>query len=175
MSEMLAPRLASIDPSVYLAHGAVVVGDVTILADSSVWFHAVVRADHEVVRIGRGVNIQDGAVLHADPGFPCVVGDGVTIGHRAIVHGAKIDENVTIGMGSIVMNGAQIGRDCIVAAGAVVTEGVVAPPGSLVIGVPAKVRRSLSPEEIERNLRSAQHYVDNARRFLAGRYQLWVG
>ncbi|HEX3871795.1 MAG TPA: gamma carbonic anhydrase family protein [Pirellulales bacterium] len=140
-------------------------GDVAIAEDSSVWFNAVVRADTEAVRIGRGTNVQDNCVLHADPGFPCTVGNGVTIGHSAIVHGATVGDNVTIGMSAVVMNGAQIGRDSIVAAGAVVTEGTVVPAGSLVLGLPAKVKRPLEPHEIEHNRLAAMHYVAMAARY----------
>jgi carbonic anhydrase/acetyltransferase-like protein (isoleucine patch superfamily) len=106
-------------------------------------------------------------VLHADPGFPCVVGDGVTIGHSAVVHGAKVGDNVVIGMHSVVMNGAEIGRDSLVGVGTVVTEGKVFPPGSLVLGVPARLMRTLTDEEITRNRRSAEHYVANAKAFQA--------
>jgi carbonic anhydrase/acetyltransferase-like protein (isoleucine patch superfamily) len=158
---------ARIHESVYVAPGAVVVGNATIGEDSSVWFNAVVRADCEAIFVGRRTNIQDTCVLHADPGFPCVVGDGVTIGHGAVVHGATVGDNVTIGMNAVVMNGAQIGQDSIVAVGAVVTEGTVVPPGSLVVGLPAKVKRGLTADEIERNRWAAEHYVENARHFRA--------
>jgi carbonic anhydrase/acetyltransferase-like protein (isoleucine patch superfamily) len=144
----------------------VVVGDVTIGEQSSVWFNAVVRGDCEAVRIGRRTNVQDLCMLHADPGVPCVVGDGVTIGHSAIVHAATIGDNTTVGMGSIVLNGARIGENSIVAAGAVVTPGTVVPPGSLVVGIPAKVKRPLTPEEIEHNRQSAEHYVEAAEEFM---------
>ncbi len=137
----------------------------TIGEDSSVWFNAVLRGDCEALRIGRRTNIQDNCVLHADPGFPCVVGDGVTVGHGAVVHGAQVGDNVTIGMHAVVMNGARIGADSIVGVGAVVTEGTEIPPRSLVIGLPAKVKRSLTDEEVARNRASAEHYVENARRF----------
>ncbi|MGH7140216.1 MAG: gamma carbonic anhydrase family protein, partial [Pirellulales bacterium] len=142
----------------FIAAGARVVGDVTIGEESSVWFNAVIRGDSEAIRIGRETNIQDNCVLHADPGFPCVLGDGVTIGHAAVVHGAKIDDNVVIGMHAVVMNGAVVGRDSLVAVGAVITENAVIPPGSLVIGLPGKIVRELSADEIARNRRSAEHY-----------------
>src|SRR5690242_2923137 len=147
-----------IHPSVFLAAGAHVVGDVEIGAHSSVWFNAVLRGDAEAPRIGRRTNIQDNCVLHADPGFPCVVGDGVTIGHGAVVHGARLGNNVVIGMHAVVMNGARIGEDSLVAVGAVVTEGTEIPPRSLVLGLPGKVKRTLSDEEVARNRLSAQHY-----------------
>jgi carbonic anhydrase/acetyltransferase-like protein (isoleucine patch superfamily) len=152
---------------VFLAAGAQIVGDVTIGEESSVWFNAVIRGDCEAIRIGRGTNVQDNCVLHADPGFPCRLGDGVTVGHAAVVHGAKVGDNVVIGMHAVVMNGAEIGRDSLVAVGAVVTEGTVVPPGSLVMGLPAKVVRSLTADEIERNRLSAAHYVASAAAFRA--------
>ncbi len=158
-------RSELVDPSAFVAPGAVVVGDVTIGPQSSIWFQAVLRGDCEAIRVGSRSNVQDGCVLHADPGFPCTIGDGVTIGHRAIVHGATVGNNVVVGMGSIVLNGAKIGRDSIVAAGAVVTEGADIPPGSLVMGVPGKVRRALTSEETEYNRHAAQHYVENAKRY----------
>ena len=158
----LAPQL---HPSVFVAVGAVVVGDVQVGEDASIWFNAVVRGDTEPIRIGQRTNIQDGAVLHADPGFPCVLADGVTVGHRAIVHGATVEPNVVVGMGAIVLNGARIGENSIIGAGAVVTEGAIIPPGSLALGVPAKVVRQLSEEEIERGRRSAEHYVRLAQKY----------
>jgi carbonic anhydrase/acetyltransferase-like protein (isoleucine patch superfamily) len=155
-----------IEASVYLAPGAVVVGDVSIGEDSSVWFNAVIRADCEAVSLGRRTNVQDGCVLHADFGYPCRIADGVTIGHQAIIHGAEVGENVVIGMGAIVLNGAKVGRDCIIAAGALITENTEVPPSSLVMGMPGKVKRSLTPDEIEHNRRSAEHYVENAKRYV---------
>ena len=155
--------------SVFLATGVIVLGDVTIGEDSSVWFNAVIRGDSEAIRIGRRTNIQDGCILHADPGFPCTVGDGVTVGHGAIVHGATVADNVMIGMRSVVMNGAKIGAGSLIGVGAIVTEGTEIPPGSLVIGVPGKVRRDLTPDEIAFNQLAAEHYVQAAREFGAAR------
>ena len=165
MSENTKPRPEQLHKSVYIAPGAVVVGDVTIGEESSVWFNAVLRGDVEAIKIGKQTNIQDGCVLHADPGFPCTLGDGITVGHGAIVHGATVGDNVTIGMKAVVMNGATVGENSIVAVGAVVTEGTQIPPGSLVIGIPGKVRRELSPEQIEMNRMGAAHYVENAKAF----------
>lgn len=158
-------RPQQIAADVFIAAGAQIVGDVTIGEESSVWFNAVIRGDCEAIRIGLGTNVQDNCVLHADPGFPCRVGDGVTIGHAAVVHGAKLGDNVVIGMHAVVMNGADVGRDSLVAVGAVVTEGTVIPPGSLVLGLPGKVVRALSADEIARNRRSAEHYIANAKVF----------
>ncbi len=167
MSPPHAFRPDQVAATAFIAPGAAVVGDVTLGENASVWFAAVLRGDTEPIRVGARTNIQDGSVLHADPGFPCTLGEGVTVGHRAIVHGAVIEDNVLIGMGAIVLNGAHIGRDSIIAAGAVVTQGAEIPPGSLVMGMPAKVKRPLKPEEIEANRLAAQHYVENAARFRA--------
>jgi carbonic anhydrase/acetyltransferase-like protein (isoleucine patch superfamily) len=152
---------------VFVAPGAQIVGDVTIGERSSVWFNTVLRGDVEAIRIGRRTNVQDGCVLHADPGLPCTLGDGVTLGHGAIVHGAEVGDNVIVGMRAVVLNGARIGRDSIIGAGAVVTERTVVPPGSLVLGMPAKVKRPLTDQEIEHNRLAAEHYVSTARRFAA--------
>lgn len=146
----------------WVAPGAVVVGDVTIGAGSSVWFNAVVRGDVAPVRIGAGSNVQDNAVLHVDTGQPCVVGDNVTIGHSAIVHGTTVGDGVVIGMGSIVLSRSVIGEGSTVAAGAVVAEDAVVEPRTLVMGVPAKPKRQLSDEEVSRNLDNARRYVRNA-------------
>ena len=160
-------RRELVDPSVFLAEGAVVRGDVTIEEGSSVWFNAVIRGDTTEIRIGPRCNIQEGCVLHADPGFACTLGAGVTVGHSAIVHGATVGANVVIGMRAVVMNGARIGEDSLVGAGAVVTEGTEIPPGSLVLGLPARVVRSLSADEIDGNRRNADHYVAAAEECLA--------
>ncbi len=165
MSEHTKPRPDQLHETVYIAPGAVVVGDVTIGQESSVWFNAVLRGDVELIKIGNQTNIQDSCVIHADPGFPCTLGDGITVGHGAIVHGATIGDNVTIGMKAVVMNGAVVGENSIVAVGAVVTEGTQVPPGSLVVGIPGKVRKELTPEQIELNRMGAQHYVENAKAF----------
>jgi carbonic anhydrase/acetyltransferase-like protein (isoleucine patch superfamily) len=152
-------------PTAFVAAGAVVVGDVTLGEDSSVWFNAVIRGDVEAIRIGRRTNVQDGAILHADLGIPCTLGDDVTVGHGAVVHGATVADRVILGIKSVVLNGAKIGADSVIAAGAVVTEGSEIPPGSMVMGVPAKVRGQVTEEHRERIRFAAAHYVENARRF----------
>jgi carbonic anhydrase/acetyltransferase-like protein (isoleucine patch superfamily) len=152
--------------SAFIAESAIVLGDVTLDEHSSVWFNAVLRGDEAPIRIGRRTNIQDGAVLHADRGFPCFVGDGVTVGHNAIVHGCRVEDDVLIGMGSVVMNGSVIGHHSIVGVGAVVTEGTTIPPHSLVLGVPARVARELASEDADRITQAAEHYVQNAARYL---------
>lgn len=152
----------SLDPTAYVAPTAVVVGDVTLGAESSVWFGAVLRGDSEAIRIGRRTNIQDGAILHADPGFPCILGDGVTVGHGAIVHGATVEDNCLIGMRSVVMNGARIGQGSIVGVGCVVPEGMQVPPGSVVLGLPARLHRQTTPQDQQRIAHAARHYVQAA-------------
>lgn len=158
------PRISR---SAFLAPGCIVVGDVEIGEEASVWFNAVIRADNEPIRIGPRSNIQDGAVLHADPGFPCEIGTGVTVGHRAIVHGARVGEGTTIGMGATVLNGASIGRSVIVAAGAVVREGAVVPDGVLVAGVPAQEKRVLDEMGRASAGEGAASYVQNAATYRA--------
>ena len=123
-------RSELVDPTAFIAPGAVVLGDVTIGKDASVWYGAVIRGDCEAIRIGDETNVQDGCILHADPGFPCILGNRVTLGHAAIVHGATVEDDVLIGMRAVVMNGAKIGRGSIVAVGAVVTEGTEIPPAA---------------------------------------------
>ena len=136
-----------IDPAAWVAPGAVVAGRVTIGAETGVWYTAVVRADLESVTVGEGTSLQDGTVVHADPGFPASIGSGVTVGHRAVVHGCTVEDDCLVGMGAVILNGATIGSGSVVAAGAVVSQGVVIPPGSLVAGVPGKVRRETTEDE----------------------------
>jgi carbonic anhydrase/acetyltransferase-like protein (isoleucine patch superfamily) len=137
-----------IDDEAFVAPTAVVVGAVTMGPRSSIWYGAVARADAETIEIGEDSNIQDGCTLHSDPGFPLVLGKGVTVGHRVVLHGARVDDDVLVGMGSIVMNGAHIGSGSIVAAGAVVTQGTEVPAGSVVAGIPAKVVRQATDDDL---------------------------
>lgn len=146
----------------WLAPGAVIVGDVTIGPGSSVWFGAVLRGDTESIRVGSETNLQDQVVLHADPGFPCHIGDRVTIGHGAIVHGATVESDSLVGMRATILNGAVIGTGSVVAAGALVTEGKVFPPRSLIVGVPARRLREIEPEDSARIARGWRHYVELA-------------
>lgn len=148
--------MSNIHESVYLAPGSVVLRDVTIGAQSSVWFNVVIRGDEAPIRIGEGSNIQDNAVIHGGPGFPVQIGDGVTVGHSAIVHGCTVGDNTLIGMGAIVLNGAVVGSNCVIGAGALVTGGTVIPDGSVVVGSPAKVVGSVS----EKHLRLIHHSAD---------------
>ncbi len=160
-----APRIAD-TRRVWIAPGAIVLGDVTLAEDASVWFSAVLRGDTEPISIGPGANIQDGAVLHTDPGFPLRVGARCTVGHRAILHGCTVGEESLIGMGAIVLNGARIGCHCIVGAGALVLEGREIPDNSLVLGMPAKPVRTLDEAAAEGLRASAERYIANARRYL---------
>ncbi|QLQ00721.1 MAG: gamma carbonic anhydrase family protein [Burkholderiaceae bacterium] len=161
----LAPHC---DPTAWVADSAEVMGNVRIGAVASVWFGTVVRGDTETITIGEGSNIQDASVLHADIGQPLTIGARVTVGHKVMLHGCTIGDESLIGIGAIVLNGAKIGRHCLVGAGALVTEGKEFPDGSMILGSPAKVVRQLTPEQIEGLRQSAQHYIDNARRFRAG-------
>jgi carbonic anhydrase/acetyltransferase-like protein (isoleucine patch superfamily) len=148
----------AIDPSAWVAPNATVVGRVTVGRRSSIWYTAVIRADLDSIAIGAESNIQDGAVLHADPGSPLSIGDGVSVGHRAVLHGCTIEDGVLVGMGAVVMNGAVIGTGSLIAAGAVVVEGTQVPAGSLVAGLPGKVRRELTGAEREEISRNASAY-----------------
>jgi carbonic anhydrase/acetyltransferase-like protein (isoleucine patch superfamily) len=164
-----APRLHA---GAWVADNATVLGDVELDEDASVWFGAVLRGDTERLFVGRGSNVQDGSVVHADPGSPVTIGEGVTIGHLVMLHGCAIGDGSLVGIGSVILNGARIGRHCLVGARSLVTEGKSFPDGSLVMGAPAVVVRALSVEQIEGLRRSAAHYVANARRYRAGLQRL---
>ncbi len=163
----VAPQIPD-DGRCWIAPDATVIGDVRLSPGVGIWFGAVLRGDQEPIVIGADTNVQEHSVFHTDHGYPLTVGAGCTIGHRAILHGCTIGDNVLVGMGAIVLNGARIGRDSLVGAGAMVTEGKDIPPGSLVLGMPGKVVRSLSVDEIARNQAAAGHYVANWRRFASG-------
>ncbi len=159
-----------IDTTAFVHDDAVVIGRVHLGARASVWPTAVIRADSEVVRIGAESNVQDGAVLHADPGFPAIVGDRVAIGHRAIVHGATVEDDCLIGMGAIVLNGARVGRGSLIGAGAVCKEGMEIPPNSVVLGVPGRVVRETTPEMRERIARTVRAYLELSAAHRSGRF-----
>ena len=161
----VAPELGE---QVYIAPGAQVIGRVVLHERASVWFNAVLRGDNDPIHIGADSNVQDGAMIHADPGVPTTIGDGVTIGHHAIVHGASVGDRSLIGMGATLLNRAVIGADCIVGANALVTEGKRFPDGSLIVGSPARLARALTEAEIAGLRLSAATYVANARRYAAG-------
>jgi carbonic anhydrase/acetyltransferase-like protein (isoleucine patch superfamily) len=158
-----------IDPSVWLAPGSIVVGDVEIGADSSVWYGAVIRGDVDWIRIGQRTNVQDHCVLHVESGrYPCVLGGEVTVGHRAVVHACTVRDGALIGIGAIVLDGAEIGEEALLGAGAVATPGTVIPNGMLAVGVPARVVRALSVEERASQRAHARSYVEMARAHAAG-------
>jgi len=159
------PHPELIDESVFIAPGVVVLGDVRIGAQSSVWYNAVLRGDTDTITIGPRTNVQDGAVIHVDAGMPCSIGVGVTIGHRAVVHGALIEDDVLIGIGAIVLSGARIGHDCIIGAGSLVTGHSVIPPRSMVLGVPGRVVRQLTDEEVQSIRAAAEYYVEYGARY----------
>ncbi|ALN71446.1 gamma carbonic anhydrase family protein [Aureimonas sp. AU20] len=163
----LTPRLPP-ENRLYLAPDAHVIGDVSLGEDVGIWFGAVLRGDRASITVGPRSNIQEGAMLHVDPGFPLTIGTGCTIGHHAVVHGCTIGDNTLIGMGATVLNGARIGANCLVGAGALVTEGKEFPDGSLIVGVPAKLVRPLDEAALAGLKRSAATYVENAERFRNG-------
>jgi carbonic anhydrase/acetyltransferase-like protein (isoleucine patch superfamily) len=160
-------RADLVDPTAFIARQAVVTGQVTMAAESSVWFGAVVRGDTQGIEIGPQSNVQDLALLHSDAGVECRLGARVTVGHAAIVHGAVVEDDCLIGMRATLLNRVRIGAGSLIAAGSLVTEGTVIPPGSLVMGSPATVRRAVTPADLERIKHAAQHYVK-----LAAAYRL---
>ena len=161
----VAPQLGK---DAWVADSAEVMGNVILGENASVWFGAVLRGDTETLTIGRNSNVQDLSVLHADIGCPLTIGENVTIGHQVMLHGCTVGDNSLIGIQSVVLNNAKIGRNCIVGAGSVVTEGKEFPDGCMILGSPAKAVRQLSEAQIEGLKMSAQHYMDNARRYKAG-------
>ena len=154
----LGAAVPHLDPTSFVASGARIVGDVTLGAQASVWYNAVLRGDSDAIFVGAGSNLQDNVSVHVDAGHPVRIGENVSVGHNAVVHGCTIGDGTLIGMGSVILSGAVIGHGSLVAGGAVVLEGEVIPPGSLVAGVPATVRRSLSDEEKAKILRNAEVY-----------------
>ncbi len=162
----LAPTLAA---GAWVADSAQVMGNVELAEDANVWFGAVIRGDGvDTIRIGRGSNVQDGSVLHCDPGKPLVLGADVTVGHKVMLHGCTVGDGTLIGIGAVVLNGAKIGKSSIVGAGSLVTEGKEFPDNSMIMGSPAKVVRTLSDEQAAGIRHIALHYVANAKRFRAG-------
>lgn len=157
-----------LEPEAYVAPGARLIGRVTLRAAASVWFNAVLRGDNEPIEIGEGSNVQDGCVLHTDPGFPLVLGAECTVGHMAILHGCRVGEGSLIGMGATVLNGARIGRSVLLGAGALVTEGKEIPDGVLALGRPAKVARALTLEEIAGLRDAAEVYRARSARYRSG-------
>jgi carbonic anhydrase/acetyltransferase-like protein (isoleucine patch superfamily) len=154
-----------VSPKAMIHPTAYVIGDVEIGEYSSLWHYVVVRGDNDYIRIGKETNVQENSTVHTDPGFPVEIGDRVTIGHNAVIHGAKIGSNVIIGMGAIVLNGAKIGSYSIIGAGAVVTQGTEIPEGSLALGVPARVVRRLNENDIKMIEENAEEYLRHVRRY----------
>lgn len=155
-----------VEGGAFIAKGATVTGDVSFGEDANVWFGCVLRGDDAPLVVGRRTNVQDLTMIHADPGVPNVIGEEVTIGHRCVLHGARVGDRALIGMGAVLLGGSVIGEESIVAAGAVVKEGMEIPPRSLVAGVPARIIREIRPEQVEALRASAQGYVDKVRLYL---------
>ena len=161
-------RITTAGDAYWIAPSAVVIGNVRLESNASVWWQAVLRGDNELITVGEGSNIQDGCVLHADPGFPLIIGKDVTVGHMAMLHGCVIGANSLIGIGAVVLNGARIGRNCLIGAKALIPEGKEIPDNSLVLGAPGKVARELSDEHAARIREGAEHYVRNWQRYKRG-------
>ena len=154
-----------IDDTAWVADDVNLIGKVTLAAKSSVWFGSTLRGDNEMLTLGEGSNIQENSVLHTDMGYPLTIGKNCTIGHKVMLHGCTIGDNTLIGMGAMVMNGALVGKNCLIGAGALITEGKVIPDGSLVMGAPGKIIRTLTDDAIEGLTRSALSYQKNAERY----------
>lgn len=163
----LADITPQIDASAWVAPDANVIGNVVLEHNVSVWFGSTLRGDNEVITVGAGSNVQENCVFHTDIGFPLRIGENCTIGHKVMLHGCTIDENSLIGMGATILNGAKIGKNCLIGAGALITENKVIPDGSLVMGAPGKVVRTLDATAIQALTASALHYQQNAARFAA--------
>ena len=149
----------------WVAPNATIIGDVTLEKNSSIWFNATLRGDIENIYVGEGSNVQDGAIIHTDPGFACNIGKKVTVGHMAMLHGCSIGDGSLIGIGSVVLNGAKIGKNCIIGSKALVTEGMDVPDGSMVLGIPGKIKKILTEEEQSVVSLGADHYIDNYKKY----------
>ncbi len=165
MMYALGDKSPVIDPSAWVAPGCHIIGLVALASEVSVWFGSTLRGDNELISVGAGSNVQENCVLHTDMGFPLTIGEGCTIGHKAMLHGCTIGENTLVGMGATILNGAVIGKNCLIGAGALITEGKTIPDGSLVMGTPGKVVRALDAAAISGLQASALHYAENAARF----------
>ena len=164
--------MPDIHPTAFVAPTAVLMGDVILGAESSIWYTSVLRGDMAPIRIGPRSNIQDGTIVHVDDGFPCTIGERVGVGHRVILHGCTVEDDCLVGMGSVLLNGCRIGAGSVVAAGAVVPEGMEIPPGSVVMGVPGRIVRKVDQALAERIAGTWSHYVDQAKAHRAGKYPL---
>ena len=158
-------KLKTADDNFWIAPNASVIGDVNLERDASIWFNAILRADNEPITIGEGSNVQDGAIIHTDPGYACSIGKKVTVGHMAMLHGCSIGDGSLIGIGSVVLNGAKIGKNCIIGSKALVTEGMDVPDGSMVLGIPGKIKKTLTEEEQSVVPLGADHYIDNYKKY----------
>ena len=158
-------KLKTADDNFWIAPNASVIGDVYLERDANIWFNAILRADNEPITIGEGSNVQDGAIIHTDPGFACNIGKKVTVGHMAMLHGCSIGDGSLIGIGSVVLNGAKIGKNCIIGSKALVTEGMDVPDGSMVLGIPGKIKKILTEEEQSVVSLGADHYIDNYKKY----------
>lgn len=172
MIYQLEERIPLMKGEYFIAENATVIGSVVLENNASVWFNAVIRGDNELITIGENSNVQDGSVLHTDPGVPLTIGKGVTIGHKVMLHGCTIGDNSLIGINAVVLNGARIGKNCLIGANSLIPEGKEIPDGSLVMGSPGKVVRELSAEQIKGLEASAQSYVNNSKRFKSGLVKL---
>ncbi|MFF7706934.1 DapH/DapD/GlmU-related protein [Pseudomonas sp. NPDC007930] len=168
MKYRLGELRVSAHPTSWVAPNATVIGNVRLQAGASVWFGAVLRGDNELIDIGENSNVQDGTVIHTDPGHPLTLGRGVTVGHNVMLHGCEVGDHSLIGINSVILNGAKIGKHCLIGANSLIPEGKVIPDGSLVMGSPGKVVRELTDEQKRGLEASAAHYVANARRYAEG-------
>jgi carbonic anhydrase/acetyltransferase-like protein (isoleucine patch superfamily) len=151
----------------FIAHNATIIGSVRLMEQSSVWFNVVIRGDNDLITIGPETNVQDGSVLHTDPGVPLTLGRGVTVGHKAMLHGCSVGDYSLIGINAVILNGAKIGKHCLIGANTLIPEGMEIPDGSMVVGSPGKIRRELNDNQKKMLELSAEHYVQNARRYVA--------
>lgn len=161
-------RLETEGEDYWIAPTAAVIGRVVLKRNASIWWNAVLRGDREPITIGENTNVQDGSVLHADPGYPLTLGANVTVGHMAMLHGCTIGDGSLVGIGSVILNGARIGRNCLIGAKALIAEGKEIPDRSVVLGAPGKIVREVTAEQCAEFAKAASHYVDNWRRYAAG-------
>ena len=158
-------NVPEVHPEAWVAANATLIGKIKLEKNSSIWFNAVLRGDIELITIGENSNIQDGSVLHTDPGYPLTLGKGVTVGHLVMLHGCQISDNSLIGIGSIILNNAKIGKNCIIGANTLITENKIIPDNSLVVGSPGRVLRKITDEEIKSIIENGQHYVKNSKKY----------
>ena len=157
--------IPEVHPDAWVASNATLIGKVKLEKNSSIWFNAVLRGDIELISIGENSNIQDGSVLHTDPGYNLNVGKGVTVGHMVMLHGCQISDDTLIGIGSIILNNAKIGKNCIIGANSLITENKIIPDNSLVVGSPGRILRKVTEEEIKAIHENAKHYVDGSKKY----------